>query len=82
MVPAILILTFAWTLKAMTDSLGADVYVADLVYNHARGLLNFLPAIIFLVGCLAGLCHRHLLGDLRYPDPHCGGRVPRIPIRS
>lgn len=51
MVPAILILTFAWTLKAMTDSLGADVYVADLVYNHARGLLNFLPAIIFLVGC-------------------------------
>ena len=25
MVPAILILTFAWTLKAMTDSLGADV---------------------------------------------------------
>ena len=44
MVPAILILTFAWTLKAMTDSLGADVYVADLVYNHARGLLNFLPA--------------------------------------
>ena len=52
MVPAILILTFAWTLKAMTDSLGADVYVADLVYNHARGLLNFLPAIIFLVGCL------------------------------
>ena len=52
LVPAILILTFAWTLKAMTDSLGADVYVADLVYNHARGLLNFLPAIIFLVGCL------------------------------
>ena len=52
MVPAIMILTFAWTLKAMTDSLGADVYVADLVYNHARGLLNFLPAIIFLVGCL------------------------------
>ena len=52
MAPAILILTFAWTLKAMTDSLGADVYVADLVYNHARGLLNFLPAIIFLVGCL------------------------------
>ena len=52
MVPAILILTFAWTLKAMTDSLGADVYVADLVYNHARVLLNFLPAIIFLVGCL------------------------------
>ena len=52
MVPAILILTFAWTLKAMTDSLGADVYVAGLVNAGARGLLNFLPAIIFVVGCL------------------------------
>ena len=52
MVPAILILTFAWTLKAMTDSLGADVYVASLVENSAKGLINFLPAIIFVVGCL------------------------------
>ena len=51
MVPAILILTFAWTLKAMTDSLGADVYVAGLVESSASGLINFLPAIIFLVGC-------------------------------
>ncbi len=52
MVPAILILTFAWTLKAMTDSLGADVYVASLVASSAKGFLNFLPAIIFVVGCL------------------------------
>lgn len=52
MVPAILILTFAWTLKAMTDSLGADVYVAGLVAASAQGFLNFLPAIIFIVGCL------------------------------
>ena len=51
MVSAILILTFAWTLKAMTDSLGADVYVAELVKTSAESLLNFLPAIIFLVGC-------------------------------
>lgn len=51
MVPAILILTFAWTLKAMTDSLGADVYVAGLVESNAGGLINFLPAIIFVVGC-------------------------------
>ena len=76
MVPAILILTFAWTLKAMTDSLGADVYVADLVYNHARGLLNFLPAIIFLVGCLLAFATGTSWGHLRHPDPHCGGRVP------
>ena len=51
MVPAILILSFAWTLKAMTDSLGADVYVAGLVESGAGALLNFLPAIIFVVGC-------------------------------
>ncbi len=50
MVPAILILTFAWTLKAMTDSLGAKEYVAAVVDN-ARGLLSLLPAIIFLVAC-------------------------------
>ena len=52
MVPAIMILVFAWTLKTMTDGLGADVYVADLVEASAGALLNFLPAIIFVVGCL------------------------------
>ena len=51
MVPAILILTFAWTLKAMTDSLGAADFVAGVVNQSASSLMNFLPAIIFLVGC-------------------------------
>ncbi|MDO4473846.1 MAG: Na+/H+ antiporter NhaC family protein [Eubacteriales bacterium] len=51
MVPAILILTLAWTLKAMTDSLGAAVFVAGAMENVAGGLVNLLPAIIFLVGC-------------------------------
>ena len=51
MVPAILILTFAWTLKAMTDSLGADVFVEGIVKESAGAFMNFLPAIIFLVGC-------------------------------
>lgn len=51
MVPAILILTFAWTLKAMTDSLGAAVFVADTVQKSAGSLMNFLPAIIFIVAC-------------------------------
>ena len=55
MVPAIMILSFAWTLKAMTDSLGADVYVATVVASSARSLLNFLPAIIFVVGCFLAL---------------------------
>ena len=51
MVPAILILTFAWTLKAMTDSLGAKEFVALTVEQTAGSFMNFLPAIIFLVGC-------------------------------
>lgn len=51
MVPAILILTFAWTLKAMTDSLGAKEFVATAVEQTAGSFMNFLPAIIFLVGC-------------------------------
>ena len=51
MVPAILILTFAWTLKNMTDSLGAAEFVAELVKSSASGLVNMLPAIIFLVAC-------------------------------
>ena len=49
MVPAILILTFAWTLSAMTSLLGADVFVAGLVENSAAGFRIFLPAVIFLV---------------------------------
>ena len=51
MVPAILILTFAWSLKAMTDSLGAKEYVAALVKASAGTFVSLLPAIIFLVGC-------------------------------
>ena len=49
MVPALLILTFAWSLKAMTDSLGAREYVEKLMLNSADGFKSFLPAIIFLV---------------------------------
>ena len=52
MVPAILILTMAWSLKSMTDSLGAAPYVEALVKGSAAGLMNFLPAIVFLVGCI------------------------------
>ena len=51
MVPAILILVFAWTLKAMTDSLGAREFVSALVEGSASGLQVMLPAIIFLIGC-------------------------------
>ena len=51
MVPAILILTMAWTLKAMTDSLGAKEFVEASVKAVAGDFMNFLPAIIFLIAC-------------------------------
>lgn len=53
MVPAILILTFAWTLSGITQELGAKVFVAEFVRNNAAGLSWMLPAIIFLIA--AGL---------------------------
>jgi len=54
MVPPILILTFAWSLKAMTDSLGAAPYVANFVEHSAGSLMSFLPGIIFIIACLLG----------------------------
>lgn len=51
MVPAILILTFAWSLKAMTDSLGAKVFVEGVVKGSAGAFQAFLPAVVFLIGC-------------------------------
>ena len=52
MVPAIMILTFAWSLKNMTDSLGAKFFVRDFVRSSASGLQMILPLIVFAIGCL------------------------------
>ncbi len=49
MVPAILILCCAWTLKTMTDSLGAKIFISQLIEGSAAGLQMLLPAIIFLI---------------------------------
>ncbi len=51
MVPAILILTFAWTLKAMTDSLGSTPFV-EAIMKNAGAFEKFLPAIVFLIACV------------------------------
>ena len=54
MVPAILILTFAWSLKSITDVLGAKEFVATMMEHSASGMQLLLPAIIFVVAvCLA-----------------------------
>ena len=49
MVPAIMILVCAWTLKTMTDSLGAKIFISDLVEGSAASFQALLPAIIFLI---------------------------------
>lgn len=50
MVPAIIILVLAWSLKGVTDTLGAKDFVAGIVSGKATAFMNFMPAIIFLVG--------------------------------
>ena len=58
MVPAILILTFAWTLKGMTDSLGAKEYVAGLVGGiYCRR-----------ISCI---CNGYVMGNIWYFNPNC-----------
>ena len=49
MVPAILILTLAWTLNGTTASLGAKEFVAGIIANNAARFASFLPAIIFMI---------------------------------
>ena len=51
MVSAILVLTFAWSLKAMTDSLGAKQFVETVVKSSAVDFKAFLPAVIFVIAC-------------------------------
>ncbi|MBR4463174.1 MAG: Na+/H+ antiporter NhaC family protein [Treponema sp.] len=83
MVPAILILTLAWTLKAMTDSLDAAKYVAGLVENSARGLQNFLPAIIFVIAALLAFATGTSWGTFGILIPICIAVFPEAgnPLR-
>ncbi len=52
MVPAILILCLAWTLKGVTDTLGAKEFVAGIVSGGAAGVMNLMPALIFVIAAL------------------------------
>ncbi|MCR4900050.1 MAG: Na+/H+ antiporter NhaC family protein [Treponema sp.] len=81
MVPAILILTLAWTLKGMTDSLGAKDYVAALVEGSAAGLKMFLPAIIFVIACLLSFATGTSWGTFGILIPICIAAFPEGAIR-
>lgn len=76
MVPAIMILCCAWTLKGMTDALGAKVFISDPINGPAAGLFNFLPAIIFVIAVILAFS-TGTSWDLRHPRfPSC---LPRSP---
>ena len=81
MVPAILILTLAWTLKGMTDSLGAKDYVAGLVEGSAAGLKMFLPAIIFVIACFLAFATGTSWGTFGILIPICIAAFPEGAIR-
>ena len=75
MVPAILILTFAWSLKAMTDSLGAAEYVEALV-KQATGIQFLLPVIVFAVGCVLAFATGTSWGTFGILIPIVQGALP------
>ena len=52
MVPAIIILTLAISLKNMTVLLGSKVFIKTFMESHAAGLGPILPAVIFIVACV------------------------------
>ena len=54
MVSPILVLTMAWTLKTMTDSLGLAQFVANMMDKIPGGLIMIIPAMFFLVSCALG----------------------------
>lgn len=82
MVPAILILTLAWTLKSMTDSLGAAEYVSTVVAGSAAELQQFLPAIIFVVAALLAFATGTSWGTFGILIPICIAVFPATePLR-
>lgn len=52
MISPILILTFAWSLKAMTDSLGLADFVGKLVEGMGGAAVGLIPAALFLIACV------------------------------
>ena len=82
MVPAILILTLAWTLKSMTDSLGAAEYVSGVVASSAAGLQQLLPAIIFVVAAFLAFATGTSWGTFGILIPICIAVFPAAdPLR-
>jgi Na+/H+ antiporter NhaC len=52
MASPILILTFAWMLKAMTDALGSREFVKSVMEGPAQHMESVLPAVVFIIAAL------------------------------
>ena len=52
MASPILVLTLAWSLKAMTDSLGLADFVSGLVEGMSGAAVSIIPAALFLIACV------------------------------
>ena len=52
MASPILVLTLAWSLKAMTDSLGLADYVSGIVEGMQGAAVGIIPAVLFLIACV------------------------------
>ena len=76
MVPAILILCSSWALKGMTDSLGAKVFVSDLVNGPAGALRDLLPAVFFLVSAAMAFSTGTSWGTFGILIPICLAAMP------
>ena len=81
MVPAILILCLAWTLKSMTDSLGAKDFVAGVVSGSADKLQMLLPAIIFAIACFLAFATGTSWGTFGILIPICIAAFPEGSLR-
>ena len=76
MVPAIMILCCAWTLKGMTDSLGAKVFISDLVNGPAASFHSFLPAIFFVIAVILAFSTGTSWGTFGILIPICLAAMP------
>lgn len=75
MLPAILILTFATSLKNVTSILGADTFVGELV-KSASWLQSFLPAIVFIVASILSFATGTSWGTFGILIPIVDGMFP------
>lgn len=80
MVPAIMILCCAWALKAMTESLGAKVFISDLINGPAASLRHFLPAIIFAIAVVLAFSTGTSWGTFGILIPIVLAAVPGSPL--